>query len=160
MRSSDRLFWVCRTSTFSEHEHVVERRPPALAPVRPRHRALEFAPEPLEVDHGRQPLEVVTPSSTVRPSAPRRRKIPPADPCRSSPLHPTVEQITRLAQVFGGVHLSVAAGPRRSGSVAIFRRRFKLASQEEARWDGSSPAPGATFKMAPGKACSRRPSSA
>ena len=42
-----------------EHQDVVERRPSALRPVGPRHRALELGPEQLEVDHSLQPLELV-----------------------------------------------------------------------------------------------------
>jgi len=33
---------------------------PAFERSAPRRRALEFGPEPLEIEHGREPLEVVT----------------------------------------------------------------------------------------------------
>jgi hypothetical protein len=42
-----------------ELQHVVERRPPALRPIGPRHRPLELGPEHFEVDHACQPFEAV-----------------------------------------------------------------------------------------------------
>jgi hypothetical protein len=58
VRSSDRFVLGLQDQDL-EHQDVVERRPPALGPVSPRHRALELWPEHFEVDHRDQPLEVV-----------------------------------------------------------------------------------------------------
>jgi transposase len=42
-----------------KHEHMVERWPAALRPIRPWHGSLQLGPEQLEVDHAIQPLEIV-----------------------------------------------------------------------------------------------------
>src|SRR5664279_1115227 len=43
-----------------EHQHVVERRAPALRSVRSWHGARQIRTEQLEIDNGVQPLEVIT----------------------------------------------------------------------------------------------------
>jgi hypothetical protein len=79
---------------------VVERRPATLGAIRARHRALEFGPEQLEVDHGRQPLEVVAlPRQPRQPlfDVEKPHRTPHADP---PPLHATVEQISAASPRF------------------------------------------------------------
>jgi hypothetical protein len=84
-----------------EHQDMIERRRPALGPVGPRHGALEFGPEQLEVNHRGQPLEVV---ALLRQPAKRSStsKNPARGPIPSSPVarHSRADQAC-LAQVFG-----------------------------------------------------------
>jgi hypothetical protein len=76
-----------------EHQDVVERRPAALGAIRPWHGALELGPEQLEVDHRREPLQVVTfPRQPGQPflDVEQPGRTPHPDPPQ---LHATVEQI-------------------------------------------------------------------
>jgi hypothetical protein len=83
-----------------EHQDVVEWWPAALRSIRPGHGALELGPEQLEIDHDREPLEVIALLRQAGQTILNVEKPSPADPFRSSSLHAEVDQITPLPPRF------------------------------------------------------------
>jgi hypothetical protein len=79
---------------------VVERRPAALRSIRPRHGALQLGPKALEIDHVREPLEVVALLRQAGQTILNVEK--PSRPAHPDPplLHAEVDQIAPLPPRF------------------------------------------------------------
>ena len=73
-----------------EHQHVIERRPPAFRAVRARHRPLQIRPKQFEIDHRAALQAAVAFGREFASAARQRRKIPPdraSPPPSADPAH-------------------------------------------------------------------------